>query len=68
MDEHKKLIGEMELVIGQLKREEIGRREFFQKIVELSKGIDLSDRQLEGVIPFLVTGLNRLIKEIEKES
>jgi len=58
----------MELVIGQLKREEIGRREFFQKIVELSKGIDLSDRQLEGVIPFLVTGLNRLIKEIEKES
>ncbi|MEO1942425.1 MAG: hypothetical protein ABGW77_05980 [Campylobacterales bacterium] len=52
--------------IAQLKAGEISHQDFFRDIVEILAKIEATDADLKGVIPFLVSALNNLIKNIEE--
>jgi|GEM_PF-2214519 len=52
--------------LQKLKTGQISHSQFFKKIVSILDGIEATDEELKGVIPFLVSGMNTLIKNIEK--
>jgi hypothetical protein len=52
--------------LQKLKSGEVSHSQFFKEIIQILDGINATDEELKGVIPFLVSAMNTLIKNIEK--
>jgi hypothetical protein len=52
-------------LIAELKAGKVGRAQFLKEVVEVARHLDLTDEQVKSAIPFLISAINQLIKEIE---
>lgn len=57
---------ELKELIKRLKSGELTPTQFFNEVVEVMHKMEVDNEKLKGVIPFLVSALNVLIKNIKE--
>jgi len=53
-------------LMEKMKKQEIEPVEFFRGIIDTLKDMDVTNEDLQGVIPLLLNFINRLIQNMEK--